>query len=402
MRRKCQSLNYRVSPFVEGFLLKTSLRTSIQLICVAAFVATSALAVVGIGVSVLSARDSASHDVISYWAAAQQLDQHGNPYNQSAILKIERAQGFPPDTYPLMMRNPPWTFPVVLPLAGFTLRTASILWSVLLACSLAVTLLNLPPPVRIGGICFAPVLGCIVTGQTGVLCLAGMLLFMKLHRDHLVLAGASLWLCAFKPHLFIPFLFVLAAWIVFTGSYRVVYGLGATLAASLLFALFFDKHLLHQYARMISHIGPEFVPTIGNALRFKIGDGAIWLQWVPAVAASIWAIWFWERRRFEWKWEREGCVLAALSVVVAPYAWYSDLAIMLPALGLAVRDSRVLFAAMLVNSAMLVQILFGVSMHSPLWLWCGPAWLFLILLERPVKPAALEVEAGCSHDDAHA
>ena len=69
-------------------------------------------------------------------------------------------------------------------------------------------------------------------GQTALFALLGLILFMRFHRSHQFLSSVSLWLCAIKPHLFLPFAAVLLVWVILSRSYRVLMGAVLALGAS--------------------------------------------------------------------------------------------------------------------------------------------------------------------------
>src|ERR1700734_2135200 len=72
-----------------------------------------------------------SRDFVAHWAAGQQLAHHANPYDHDAIKRIEHSGGLVPNGA-LMMRNPPWALPMVLPLGFVGIRVAASLWSLFL------------------------------------------------------------------------------------------------------------------------------------------------------------------------------------------------------------------------------------------------------------------------------
>lgn len=367
--------------------IKVTAAALMRLLAVGIFVVTSSLSLVGITVVVLSGRSTGSHDFISYWATSKQLLLHNNPYDQHSILAIERANGFPSAANALMMRNPPTALPLTLPLALIGPRAASLLWSLMLAAALAASLYLLSRErwIWLCGICFAPVIACITTGQTGIFCLLGLVLFFRLQSSRPVLAGASLWLCVLKPHLLLPLIVILLAWVVSERAYRVAMGLAVGVVISLLMAAYFDHSILTDYAHMgmTSGIDHEFIPTISNALRLVVAPNRRWVQLLPALLGCVWALWFWFERRGEWDWIRDGSLVAAVSIMVAPYAWMTDLVLLLPLIVIAGSKARAI--AMLLNSMMLAQILAGRSMHSGAWLWCAPAWLLWYLFATSTK-----------------
>ena len=77
---------------------------------------------------------------------------------------------------------------------------------------------------------FAPALACLLAGQISLFALLGLVLFLRLHKTRPLLSGVSLWLCALRPHLFLPFCVVLILWIIATRSYKILLGALAALA----------------------------------------------------------------------------------------------------------------------------------------------------------------------------
>ena len=54
------------------------------------------------------------YDFIEYWSASRVLVQGGNPYDSAELLAAQRGAGWV-DPKPIMMWNPPWTFPLLIP-----------------------------------------------------------------------------------------------------------------------------------------------------------------------------------------------------------------------------------------------------------------------------------------------
>ena len=188
--------------------------------------------------SMVSVNIMGSRDFALAWSTGQQLVHGANPYDGNVLVRIEQVIGHPL-RYRGLMRNPPWALPLVYPLGFFGLRFASILWNFLqLACLLASVrilwkLHGRPRNRRVLlGYCFAPALICLIMGQTTILALLGLVLFLRLHRTHPFLAGAALWLCLLKPHLFLPFGVVLLAWIVVNRAYGLLLGVATSIAVS--------------------------------------------------------------------------------------------------------------------------------------------------------------------------
>jgi hypothetical protein len=365
-----------------------------------------------VGMLLVTGKGAVRRDFISYWAAGQQLAHHQDPYDATATLKLERALGYPAAGEALIVRNPPTALPLVAPLGYVNFRTAALLWSLLLVgCWIAAvrilwTMQGRPrASFRILGYritptfavsLFAPALACIFYGQTALFALLGFCLFVSLHRSRPFLAGAALWLCALKPHLFLPFAVVLLLWVVVSRSYKVLVGAFAALAASALLAYLLDPRAWHEYSRMMHTVGleREFIPCLSIALRFAIRPTATWLQYLPAVAGCMWAAIYYLRRRDRWQWHEDGALVVFVSMVLAPYAWLTDQVLAAPALLVAVRRSSLsgLAVLALLSLAIDVSIVVNLTMHSNFYLWTTPAWLAWYLFashgECPVPPSS--------------
>ncbi len=69
--------------------------------------------------------------------------------------------------------------------------------------------------------------------------------------------------------------------------------------------------------------------------------------------------------------------------MVAPYAWFTDEAMLLPAilasLYLASDLGRSLVPYVIIAGIALIEVLAGVRINSPFYLWTSPAWLMWYL-----------------------
>ena len=333
---------------------------------------------------------SASRDFISYWATGQQLVHHGNPYDRDAVAALQHSEGLNVLAV-LIMRNPPWALPIAYPLGFLPLRLAGSLWSLILLTCLLISVRMVrelcgSPPNHIHwlGFAFTPGLICLTMGQTPLFALLGLVLFLRLHRIRPFAAGAALWLCALKPHLFLPFVLVLLVWIVVSRSYRILLGSLAAFAADLAVTACIDPAAWNQYAYYMrtSSITHEFTPCLGNFLRDSIHPSAEWLAFLPCMIACVWALaWFWPRRR-TWDWLENGSLLMLVSLLVAPFGWVFDQTLAIPALmhgAYATRSRKLLAVLALIILVMDGEICF-VPVISPLWLWTAPAFLAWYLL----------------------
>jgi hypothetical protein len=337
-----------------------------------------------------------TRDFAEYWASGQQLVHHANPYDPIAISALEHSAGCTPETV-IVMLNPPWTLPLVYPLGFFGFRSAGVLWNLLLlACILiSVHLLRLlhgSPPNRVHwlALAFTPLILALAMGQLSILVLFGSILFLRFHQRRPFLSGAALWLCALKPHLFLPFAAVLVAWIVVSRSYRLLAGFVFALALSSAVAFCIDPAAWPEYSRIMHTPGlkDQLIPCIADAFHHWLDPQASWLRFLPAAAASVWALIYYWRRRSSWSWTANGSLLILVSLMVAPYGWFYDQACALPAIlhGAYVTRSRNSLAALALLIFLADIQLCGVAsvspLTSPLWLWTAPAWLAWFLVAR--------------------
>ncbi len=371
----------------------------IELSVIGIFVLISSFAVLYLCFQQVTGLGLASRDYIAYWATGRQLVHHGDPYDAAAIISIEETGGYFATNKPLLMRNPPTALFVTLPLGLFGARFGSLLWLfILLSClTIVVRLLWIVHKrprnqIHLLAVFFAPILACLLTGQTSLFALLGLTLFLYLHHDRPAIAGASLALCAVKPHLFLPFVAGLLFIVAFQRSYRMLAGAVTSLVACTGIALYFDHSVLSHYARMLrtDAIGHEFIPTVGGLLRLAVDRNAFSLQFLPAIAGCVWAVWFAWINRNDWDWSKHGSILVLVSALVAPYSWFTDQVIVWPALlyGFYVASRGYRITLLAVMSAATAQTVAGLSLHSALFIWPGIAWftwyLFATKMSGPI------------------
>jgi hypothetical protein len=353
-------------------------------ICVPAFAFTA----LGICAAVVERNTAGTRDFVEYWASGQQLAHHADPYDRKAILAIERSVGYPPGSPALVMGNPPTALPLVYPLGFLGPQSGELLWTLLLlACLVAsvrmVWRMHGSPRghLQILGYTFGPALACMAAGQMSLFVLLGLVLFLRFRQSRPFLAGASLWLCALKPHLFLPFGVVLLAWMVASKCYKVLFGAAGAFAVSSAIAFVLDPLAWTQYGRMMrsARLDKLPIPCLSNLFRRSISPDTMWLQYLPVAIGCIWAILYFRRHRESWDWMAHGSPLMLVSVLVAPYSWFIDQAILIPALlhGVLLTRSRGLLAALALASAVIeIGPLRGLPvLHSPFYLWTAPAWL---------------------------
>jgi hypothetical protein len=369
--------------------LRTLAELLVVVVCTLSFVFT----VMGIGAGVLGTGAPGTRDFVEYWASGQQLTHHANPYDGSALLPMERAVGLPSGIPPMVMGNAPPALLLVYPLGFLHSRTGEILWSLLLlACLIAsvrmIRAIHGAPNNKLHFLAygFGPALVCLAANQAAMFVLLGLALFLRFYRSRPFLAGAALWFCALKPQLFLPFGLALLAWIITARRYRLLAGAVSALLFSIGAAYVLDPSAWAQYHRMMSasRYDKLSIPCLSIVLRQSISPNTMWLQYVPAAIGCIWALaYFWKHRR-AWDWLAHGSLLMLVSVLVAPYTWIVDQAVLMPALlhGIYVTRSRRLLAILAMTSAVLeIAPLRGKAlMHSAFYLWTVPTWLAWYLL----------------------
>jgi hypothetical protein len=352
---------------------------------------------------------AASRDYLVYWATGQQLAHHANPYDAEQMGRLEHQAGLTVvGSY--YMRNPPWALPLAYPLGFIPERVGALPWSLLLLGVLAVSVWMIcrtlgagKPEIAMLGYCFPPALIAVVMGQTSLLLLLGLVLFLRLHRRRPYLAGASLWLCTLKPHLLVPFGLVLLVWIVRNRNYKIVAGLGGALLASCALTEWIDPAAWQQYLQWAHNSGiqTEFIPCLGVLVRQWISPTTGWLAFVPAVLASCWAVGFYWSRQERWDWLEDGGVLLLVSIFVAPYSWIWDQALALPALlhsAYRTTSRRTLGALGVLYLLIQVMQFTGVPQRSALYLWpalAWPVWSFIARRHRQQTEQELQLAVPC-------
>jgi hypothetical protein len=345
----------------------------------------------------LTAHMAGSRDFVSYWATGYQLVHRANPYDRQGIMRIEHAAGLDKNAV-LLMRNPPWALPLAYPLGFIGLKTAAILWSlVLLAClTVSVRMIqmihNFPANhIHWLGLSFPPALISLIMGQTSLFALLGFVLFLRLHRTRQFAAGVSLWLCALKPHLFLPFGIALLCWIFATRSYRVLLGAATALGASSAAAYCIDPSAWPGYLQMMRapEIDNQFIPCLSDALRLWLRPQAIWLQYLPALICCAWTLHYFWRRRETWDWTEHGGTLMLVSLLFAPYCWLYDQGLALPALlHRAYRSRSGTLIVLIALAGLLIDIeVCRFKITSAAYLWTAPAWLACYLMTRTLEDA---------------
>jgi hypothetical protein len=337
---------------------------------------------------------SGDRDYLQYWTAEQLLVHGNNPYDIAATFKTERAAGLYRDS-PLITLSPPVAFVLAYPLGWVSAGAGLVLWLLVsFACTLVsvwlLWILEGRPNnyYHLVGLIFPPVLWCFMAGQIGVFFLLDVVLFLYLHKRRPYWAGAALVLCSLKPQLFVPCLLVLVLWSLRKRSFRILAGFFTALAVSCLLTLCIDRQIWTQYAQLVRQLRVMnvFLPTVSVGLRFLLNRNAHWIEFIPEAIACTWAAWYFWSRRDRWDWMNEGLLLLAVSVAFTPYSFYTDQAVLVPAVVAGLRASeksaRALLFFIVIAGLGLVSIVSIIRLASLFYLWTAPAWLVWYLYAR--------------------
>lgn len=339
-------------------------------------------------------------DFIGYWASGQQLIHHANPFDPDALQRLETSAGYD-RVAPSITPSPPVTFLLLLPLGLVGAWTGLIAWGMAMVAALALSIwmlwqLNGRPDslLPLLGFLFAPAWVSMLGGQIGVFFLLSITAFLFFVERRPFIAGILLLPCVMKPHLFLAFAVVLLLWSIVRRVWRVPAGLALALAVSTAVTLSLDPHVFAHYLASLrdTAVGSRVTPTLPMLLRTTIAPGAAWIEFAPAALACVWAVWYYIRRRTQWSWMREGLLVLLVARLCAPYAWFSDEAILLPVafvLLLRAQNSiRLLSPVALIAGIELAQVYARADMKTYAYAWTAPAWLLCWLYVMRSSTAA--------------
>ena len=327
-------------------------------------------------------------DLTQYWSAAHLVRQ--NPYSTQLVSALEKASRIGASDPPLVLKNPPWAIPFILPLGLFSYHVAFAVWAVfsLLAvagCTGAVwrwleepdSIFSILLPVS-----FGPTIVLLMLGQWTVLVLVGITGFLiAADRRHDWIAGAFLLLVMGKPHVALLFLAAILLWVFQTRRWVVFYSAALSLAASSVLMLALNPQIFVQFLNRTREVVGETVPypNLGGELYTLTAHHSLAL--VPQLAGVLWVIWYWMRHRRSWTWKREGMLVLAVSVTCSYYSYPYDEILVLPALitAFVTGNRRVFLVCFVVTDLGYAFYLFQFAGHfgfTYMFLsWTATAWL---------------------------
>lgn len=337
-------------------------------------------------------------DFVEYWAAARLLLAGHNPYSPASMLTTEASTGFQ-GKQALLMWNPPWSLPFVVPLGLVSYGRASALWmlfslAITFACADWLWLAYGGDGKRrwLGWLLaasFFPLLTSLGLGQIGPLMLLGITLFLRFQSSRPLLAGAATLLIALKPQLLYLF------WIVLLlqgsrRSWRLLAGAALALLLASAAPLLLDRSLWSQYLAL-ARTGAVLrypSPNFGTLLRGWLGDRA-WLQFAPPLVGAAWAVVFWAVKREGWSWPAQLPLLLLVSLVTTAYGWLFDQIVLLPAmmqvaipLARGRRQLRLLSLGAYACADVLMMLFVFWKKSGTAYTWTAPAWLLIYLAIR--------------------
>jgi uncharacterized membrane protein (DUF106 family) len=110
-------------------------------------------------------------------------------------------------------------------------------------------------------------------------------------------------------------------------------------------------------------------------------------------------VWHFFRSQIDWN------LLLLVSVMVAPYAWFTDEAVLLPAIlagiFLAADNKQSLMPFYVIAGIAFLEVLCGVVTNSGFYVWTAPAWVLWYLLATRGQASSLPRKT-VKHENLHA
>jgi len=333
-------------------------------------------------------------DFSQYWTAAHLVRQ--NPYSSELVSRFQHSQGIHVDP-PLVLKNPPWAIPFILPLAVFSYRIAFAVWTllsvvVLIGCTHAIwrrlSSRDRPTPLLLT-LLFGPAIVQLMLGQWTILVLLGVAVFLiAVDRGQDWIAGASLVLVLAKPHVALLLLLAIALWTLTHRRWRIFVSAALALASASLIITLLNPHIWsHFFARTKLVVQEtEAYPNLGGMLYSITGVHALGL--LPQLAGLLWLTFYFKKHWRNWNWWKHGTTVILCSVVVSYYSYPYDEILALPALLAAYASTSsnrrlflILFAITDLGYALYMTNVAGYFGFGYMFLfWTATGWLITCLV----------------------
>jgi hypothetical protein len=285
------------------------------------------------------------NDFAAYWPVANLLLDGQNPYDPVGIEALQLSVGDQAGG-DAVVRYPPWSLPLLVPLAYLPYAPGWYLWIVLQIMLVAVSSLwiwrllgggSRPAFPLMIAFLFPPSLFVALGGQIdGVLFLGATAFLAAILNGKMGLAGASLGLLTMKPHLFLPLglaaLYSSVRW----KQSRLFFAAGLVIAIGAAVALLLRPEIFFDYQAFVQSPSTDWTRAVsfGSGLSAILGGRLPWLQWAPALGVAAWMLVIGVRRGsdLEIDWPREFPTLLTVGLLAAPYLLVHDLVLLLPSL----------------------------------------------------------------------
>jgi hypothetical protein len=353
------------------------------------------------------------YDFVEYWAAARLTLQGDNPYDIDRMEQLQRATGRTDEG--ILMWNPPWTLPFVLPLGLLDVRTAHLGWlalhfAIIVFCSDRLWRLYGGPADHrwvawVLALSFLPSYFALTAGQITPLILLGATLFLyHSERSSYALMGVAAVLLAIKPHLCYLFWIALLCWALRERRWKLLAAGAATGALLTLIPLALDPALLQQYWFTLTSQPPAQYrsPTLAHCLRVLIDPGNFRLQFLAMLPGIVWFVPWFYCNRHRWVWKEQLPLLLLVSVLTTAYGgWPFDLVLLLvPVVQVAARlqpkwRATAIGAHIAIGLVAVVQLAFGIEYFWFIWMCPALVGAYLMLQRCFAKPQTPEMASSC-------
>ncbi|MGN6734631.1 MAG: glycosyltransferase family 87 protein [Candidatus Binatia bacterium] len=346
------------------------------------------------------------NDFVEYWAAAKLLLAGGNPYSPTELLIMERSIGWS-QPEPLVMWNPPWTLPLIMPLGVLGYDTAQLTWFLLHSLIIFVGAKVLwqsyagdPKNARyslLAVLVFPPVYFALLLGQIGPLILLGIIGFLFFaQKKAWLFAGASLSLVSIKPHVSYLLWIALIFWVLKEKLWRLALGAAVAGLLLVLMPLGWNSAIYTEYVELLSsHAVVQPIewatPTLGTALGVLLGNPSGAIRWLPSVLGALWLVWYWSHHRAGWNWFVETPLVLLVSVATASFAWTFDHVVLLPAVVQSAvwitektfaKQQRYITIGLYLSFAAVLVLGKAIALNDFWYFWFAPMLLLLYLHVR--------------------
>jgi hypothetical protein len=343
-------------------------------------------------------------DFVEYWAAGRLNLEGSNPYSPEEMLPLELQTGRR-YALPLLMYNPPWTLPLVMPFGVLNYPLSRLLWfaaqtALIFFCASYIWKFYHGPPnlhwlAWVIAFTFLPTLFVLKYGQISAVMLLGAVFFLMVTRRQVWwLAGLALLCLSIKPHTLYLLVLAFFVWVLSERRWPLLVGSAGGIFLATGIAVAFNPLVLKQYFFALDQHSPIWwaTPTIGGTIRYLLSPEKKWLQFLPTVLGVIWFGYYWWKRRRAWNWPEQVPLLVMVSVLTAAYGWTYDYVVLVVvilsvAAGLLQRELNwttvLAIAVYLVIDGIILATNLNGAINNEFWLmWLAPglaAWYFLMI-----------------------